>query len=237
MSARRALLVAEQYFRQTQLTDGSWSYHPLHTTYRDSMTCAGLMSLAMRYGVINGQGRDIRSGQPVPVSDRVINQGLRFLDRSLGKIALADGRITGVEARDPLYFLWSLERMAVIYDLKTIGDKEWYPWAAEMLVEIQHADGSWHAPYASPVGTCFALLILKRSNVAHDLQLTVQSHSPRGGAALGGPTILQGRDAFIGPTTTQRSPAGMSGTTIQGGSSPPLGPTTIQGPKANPSDR
>jgi len=237
VAARGALLNTEQYFRQIQRDDGSWSYHPLIVQFRDSMTCAGLMSLAMRYGAINGQGRDIRSDRPLRVSDRAIMQGLRFLGQSLNKVSLNDRRILGVEARDPLYFLWSLERMAVIYDLKTLGGTEWYPWAAEMLVQTQDEDGRWHAPYPSPVGTCFALLVLKRSNLAHDLQLTVQGQPTRRDAGLNGPTILQGPDALRGSTTTPRGPVGIQGTTVQGGTSAGLGPTVIEQPKAGLGDK
>jgi hypothetical protein len=218
VAARQALLMNEQYFRQTQATDGSWGYHPNLANNRDSMTCAGLMSLAMRYGAINGQGRDIRPGQPVQVSDRAVVQGLRFLGQALDRISLDRRRIVGVQARDPLYFLWSLERMAVIYDLKTIGTREWYPWAAEMLVQTQQADGSWHGPYHSPVGTCFALLILKRSNVAHDLHLTIQGASPQREPGLSGPAILQGTDSLQGSPTRDRSitpPRGLGPTMIQ----------------------
>lgn len=224
VSCRAALLAAEQYFRQTQKSDGSWAYHPNTMNWRDSMTCAGLMSLAMRYGVIGGQGRDIRPDHPVHVRDAAVTQGLRFLGRSLDKIARAGDQITGVEARDPLYFLWSLERMAVIYDLRTIGDTEWYLWAAEMLVEIQQPDGSWRAPYAGPIGTCFALLILKRSNLAHDLQLAV-GEPPRGGPDFTGPTVIQGPGAALGPTTTRRGPPGMPGIAGQPGDAGSLGKT------------
>jgi hypothetical protein len=119
-------------------------------------------------------------------------------------------RIVGVEARDPLYFLWSLERMAVIYDLTTIGDREWYPWCAEMLVAVQRADGSWQAPYPGPVGTCFALLILKRSNFAKDLQLTVRNPStpgftsrPSDAAALPGTARRPRPTPALGPGVTQ----------------------------------
>jgi hypothetical protein len=233
VSARRALLATEQYFRQTQRGDGSWTYRPNSPTYPDSMSCAALMSLAMRHGIISGQGRDIRPDQPVLVSDRAIHRGLRYLGRTLGKITLAGDRITGVEARDPLYFLWSLERMAVIYDLKTIGETEWYPWAAEILVEIQQADGSWRCQFSAPVGTCFALLILKRSNLAHDLQLTVQSPPGRGGD-LDGPTILQGPDAALGPTTTRPKTPEMQGTASQGTDSRALGPTVTVQPTPRP---
>lgn len=236
VSSRAALLAAEQYFRQTQKSDGSWTYHPNMTNYRDSMTCAGLMSLAMRYGVIGGQGRDIRAEHPVHVRDRAVTEGLRFLGRSLVKIARAGEQITGVEARDPLYFLWSLERMAVIYDLRTIGETEWYPWAAEMLVEIQQPDGSWRAPYAGPIGTCFALLILKRSNLAHDLQLAV-GEPPRRGPNVAGPTVIQGPDAALGPTTTRRGPAGMpglAGQSGQPGDGGSLGPSITRQKEYNP---
>jgi hypothetical protein len=233
VSSRAALLAAEQYFRQTQKSDGSWAYHPNAMNYRDSMTCAGLMSLAMRYGVIGGQGRDIRPEHPVHVRDRAVTEGLRFLGRSLDKIARAGEQITGVEARDPLYFLWSLERMAVIYDLRTIGDTEWYPWAAEMLVEIQQPDGIWRAPYAAPIGTCFALLILKRSNPAHDLQLAV-GEPPRRGPDVTGPTVIQGPDAALGPTTTRRGSPGMRGIAGQPGDAGTLGPSITRQKEYSP---
>ena len=42
-----------------------------------------------------------------------------------------------------LYFLWSLERMAVIYDLKLIEGKDWYEWGAEIILANQQADGGW----------------------------------------------------------------------------------------------
>ena len=236
VSSRTALLAAEQYFRQTQKSNGSWAYNPNAMNYRDSMTCAGLMSLATRYGVIGGQGLDIRPEHPVHVSDRAVTEGLRFLGRSLDKITRVGEQITGVEARDPLYFLWSLERMAVIYDLRTIGETEWYAWAAEMLVEIQQRDGSWRAPYESPIGTCFALLILKRSNLAHDLQLAV-GEPPRRGAAVTGPTVIQGPEAALGPTSTRRGSAAMPGIAGQpglSGNAGSMGPSITRQPEYNP---
>src|SRR5262249_17411446 len=152
-------------------------------------------------------------------SDRAVTQALRFLGLSLNKVTLAGERITGVEARDPLYFLWSLERMAMIYDLRTVGDKEWYPWAAEMLVDVQQPDGSWHAPYASPIGPCFALRVLRRSNRAQDLHPPVRSQPPHHGPRPTGPSIIQGPEAALGTTTTQRGPVDrpkpLDGTTIQ----------------------
>lgn len=204
--AHSALLAAEQYFRTTQADEGSWGYHAKARNNRDSMTCAGLMSLAMRYGVRAGQGRDIRPDHPISVHDAAVLRGLRYLAKSLDKITILGNRIDGVEARDPLYFLWSLERVAAIYDLKKINEREWYPWAAEMLVETQLPDGRWTG-LGDRVGTCFALLVLKRSNLAKDLQLAVQEPPPRVMPDLSGPVILQGPDAFLGQTVKPHAPA------------------------------
>lgn len=231
VSSRSALLATEQYFRATQYPDGSWSYHPAIQNWRDSMTCAGLMSLAMRWGVVSGQGRDIRPAQPSHVHDGAINQGLRYLAQSLDKINVAGDRIVGVEARDALYFLWSLERMAVIYDLKKIGTREWYPWEAGMLVETQRPDGHW-AGMGGPVGTCFALLVLKRSNFAKDLQLTVQEAPSRSMPDIAGPTIVQGIDAFMQRSSQPRSSPSMPGTAIRPGASKPLGPSITRTPNS-----
>jgi hypothetical protein len=231
VSSRSALLATEQYFRATQFPDGSWSYHPAGQATRDSMTCAGLMSLALRWGVISGQGPNIRPTQPSQVRDGAIDQGLRYLAQSLDKIRVTGASITGVEARDPLYFLWSLERMAVIYDLKKIGTREWYPWAAEMLVETQQADGQWWGA-GDPVGTCFALLVLKRSNFAKDLQLAVQETPSSPMTGIAGPTIVQGMDAFMQGTAKPKAPPSMPGTAIRPAAPKPLGPSITQTPNS-----
>jgi hypothetical protein len=216
--ARSALLATARYFQNTQAGDGSWSYHAKAAANRDSMTCAGLMSLAMRYGVSSGQGRDIRPDHPISIQDPAVLRGLRYLARSLDKIVVDGNRIVGVEARDPFYFLWSLERMAVIYDLNKVGEREWYPWAAQLLVEAQGRDGRWLG-IADPAATCFALLVLKRSNLARDLKLTVQEPPSPSLPDVAGPTILQGPDAFLGQTAKPRDPAR------------PLGPSIMRTPR------
>ncbi len=68
------------------------------------------------------------------------------------------------------YFLWSLERVAVTYGLDTIGNKDWYTWGSTILLANQGPDGSWSGEYAEGgVDTAFALLFLKRANLAKDL--------------------------------------------------------------------
>src|SRR5438093_3251620 len=84
---------------------------------------------------------------------------------------------TGVSGDRSFYFLWSLERIAEIYGLRTIGRIEWYPWGANLLLTSQNADGSWGGTIgidARSVDTAFALLFLARSNVAKDLSVTLR---------------------------------------------------------------
>jgi hypothetical protein len=61
--------------------------------------------------------------------------------------------------------------MAVVYDLKEISGIPWYSWGAERLLKAQAANGSWPGGEFGAGGcdTCFALLFLKRANVAPDL--------------------------------------------------------------------
>jgi hypothetical protein len=88
-----------------------------------------------------------------------------------------------------IYFLWSLERVGMLFNLQTLGDKEWYRWGAEILVTNQLDTGEFNAAdwaenkMYSPTGagqaspgfygpilkTAFALLFLKHSHPMKDL--------------------------------------------------------------------
>jgi hypothetical protein len=232
-----ALAKAAQFFRNHQESDGSWTYTTHAKARKDSMTCAGLLSLAMAHGQSRARGSNIRPDQPVQVRDPAIARGLRFLGGALDRVHETGGMIAGADSWGQLYFLYSLERVAVIYDLQTIGDKEWYPWAATMLVNVQQADGSWAEQHIAPVGTCFALLILKRSNVARDLQLAIKQLGPnRDPNPANGPTILKGPGAGLGGTTVAPKPP-LQGTTTSREPPESPGPTMIQKPSLEKAPR
>jgi hypothetical protein len=78
-----------------------------------------------------------------------------------------------------MYFLWSLERVGVLYGLQKIGGSDWYAWGADFLLRKQSKGGEWkgsHYHGASPtLDTCFALLFLKRANFTHDLTTKIES--------------------------------------------------------------
>jgi hypothetical protein len=161
-----SLAFVEHHFRKTQAPDGNWGYMD-NEERKASMTCAGLLGLAV--------GRGIRADS-LDQDDPAIERGMRFLSRTIEPDVDAPrggGRIVGADSLGDLYYLWSLERVAMIYDLRSIGGKDWYRWAADRITQSQRGDGGWDdnesGLYQRTVTTSFALLVLKRVNVAKDL--------------------------------------------------------------------
>jgi hypothetical protein len=188
-------------FRTSQTPRSGWGYRYENTDRPTAtMTCAGLLGLAIGHGfaeepAAKGAGKKgsedpsiqiaLRElgrvvGRPgdlkkhtVPLDAGVSTVG--FLGTPLGQGPLQATTVLFI--RQPklvnLYFLWLVERVGVLYNLKTIGDKDWYAWGVETLLAHQKANGSWlcdnYAGSTSPVDTCLALLFLKRSNLIKDL--------------------------------------------------------------------
>ncbi len=71
------------------------------------------------------------------------------------------------------YLLWTIERCGVLYKRREIDGKDWYRWGQALLVDAQNPAGDWTGANfhgGNPlVNTCFALLFLKRANLAKDL--------------------------------------------------------------------
>jgi hypothetical protein len=124
--------------------------------------------------------------QPAPKVAEPAKPKLTKLDTAIkhGMDHLADalaGRVVGKGPRAgavDLYFLWSLERVGVIYGTDRIGKTDWYDYAADLIVRSQNQDGSWggRGGYGADVDTSFALLVLSRSNLARDLSKKVQKN-------------------------------------------------------------
>jgi hypothetical protein len=186
----KALLLTEQRFRQSQNADGGWGYLPPRSPSTATMTCAGLLGLALAYGSVNEAVlrtepgiKDPKKGKTGktprdPGKDPQVRAGLQALATAIGvpsaQTKLPVPVIPRTKGNHIYYFMWSLERVAVAYDLQTIGRKDWYGWGSEILVASQGADGSWAADYAGPVDTCFALLFLRRANLAQDLTASLK---------------------------------------------------------------
>jgi hypothetical protein len=199
---QKALLRVNDHFRLEQCSNGGWAYSPNFTgippgpggwpagNATATMTCAGLLGLAAGHGA----NLDIRKAKDPDLEsadvskDRQLKAGMVALAATVGKPTgwRGTGRpsiaLPRLQDRD-YYFLWSLERVAVTYDLQTIGKNDWYQWGAELLLANQAA--GWHAAYsAGGADTCFALLFLKRTNLLRDLTAGLTGSKGLGERAL-----------------------------------------------------
>ena len=124
--------------------------------------------------------RPAKEPKPAPAQGDPATPQVRLALANLGAVLQLEARkrAQGGRAFDrggshgdgDLYFLWSLERVAVVYGLDTIGDVDWYGLGAEAIVGMQNHDGSWgRGRYGVDVDTSFALLFLTRANIARDL--------------------------------------------------------------------
>jgi hypothetical protein len=168
----RSLALVVQRFRPCQNDDGGWGYHSGGTKRegsKPSMTCVGLLGLAVGHGL----GGD-ESAARGSVSDPQIEKALHYLAKRIGKPSSDKKR----PPQEDLYFLWSLERVGVLYGLRTIEDRDWYAWGANLLRANQSRDGNWqngrYHGSTPTLDTCFALLFLKRANLVHDLTKKIE---------------------------------------------------------------
>src|SRR5262249_655711 len=124
------LALLNRRFRATQNPDGSWNYRGRGTVSpQPTMTCAGLLGMAVGFGLKHRAGRADQGPAVV--------RGLEDLSRAVGEPGQHAG---GVPSQRNLYFLWSVERVGVLYQLKTINGKRWYEWGVEALTTDQRPD-------------------------------------------------------------------------------------------------
>ena len=168
-----ALKRVEVHFRLTQNDDGGWGYMniggmpfipAIGRGSSAAMTCAGLLGLAVGHGTARDAGRAL-------AKDAIMKKSLLALGTAIGNPGGPGGiPVLGPNQGKAYYFLWSLERVAVALGLETIGKKDWYGWGSDVLLANQQQDGSWRGEYAAwGADTCFALLFLRRANLASDL--------------------------------------------------------------------
>jgi hypothetical protein len=243
-----ALKLLDKHYRECQAADGGWTYSTAGGPSTPSMTCAGLMAVAMGHGAklaTEGARGEPRPGADLEalMADKVVANGLKYVSQYLA--AAADPR--GGAAPDAgdafssnrlssnLYFMWSLERVGMVYGLKEFGKVDWYAWGAKELVRTQQRDGSWQdngqtAQVTVENATAFALLFLSRANAAEDLstRLTGKVGDPGKARLQGGSTPeLVGKESM---TSSPKKPEGA--TTVK---TPPT-PTAQTDPAAEMAD-
>jgi hypothetical protein len=172
---RRTLQLIVKRFRDSQGPDGGWVYGYSKPGTGDStpaMTCSGLAGLAVGFGMADAKKAANQA------DEQLVKRGFRCLMRFVGDPSDQWGKRVRLQENNNLYYLWSIERVAVMYNLPTLGAKDWYRWGAEILVSNQSQSlphpGAWveggNTTLADPVvNTSFALLFLRGANLTADL--------------------------------------------------------------------
>src|SRR5262249_45683956 len=119
-----------------------------------------------------------------PAKDPAIRNALLALGSVIGTAKDQPSPKGGVVLNKGYYFLWSLERVGVAYNLNTIGNKDWYSWGSEILLSSQRPDGTWRGEEGPEIDTCFALLFLRRANLARDLSAALKGMTDPGQVTL-----------------------------------------------------
>jgi hypothetical protein len=176
--AREVIFGEDRRFRESQGADGSWTYGPGLFANRPtpSMTCVGLVALRMAYELNRertletakfesgeagqaGSGKSRPSPPPSILRDPQVKRAFEYLATSLRGGVDVDHHLT--------YYLWSLERVCLIYSQPKLEGLDWYRIGGEKLLALQQADGSWKVDGRHGVNcdTAFALLFLRRKNL------------------------------------------------------------------------
>jgi hypothetical protein len=164
----RSFTLVARRFRNSQGPNGTWGYDFARNGANGgaATTCIALLGVAIGYVV--APEPNVR-----PDNDPVVLNAFKALSGSIGAPAGTTANRPKVKDVGGLYFMWAMERIAVLYDLRTLDKKDWYLWGAEILVGNQQPDGSW-ADGGFPgenvtINTSLAILFLRRANLTPDL--------------------------------------------------------------------
>ncbi|HEY3787993.1 MAG TPA: HEAT repeat domain-containing protein, partial [Urbifossiella sp.] len=228
-----ALAAIEKRFRAAQDPDNfGWSYFPVGRMSSPSMTCCGLLGLAT--ALARREERHATAQAPKEPAAKTTDKNDPFFSRTrpngsndakrhairdaasqkaidaLGGVLAAYVKSGGILApgdkhgdRD-FYFMWSLERTGVIYNLEKFGSVNWYEVGANDIVKAQQQDGAWSSQsYGSVVNTSFAILFLSKADLARDLSSKFRNEKDselRAGTSGGTPAGGGGDPSTTPPT-------------------------------------
>jgi VWFA-related protein len=150
----------DHHFRTSQIRDGRWGYR-LGMGGTDSMTCAGLMGLAIAASRPSlAERQTARARGAALAADPVFVRALAAVGEDARRASL----------QSDIYYLWSLERVCVALGLRSLDGFDWYAHGARILIERQQNDGGWPQDrWGRLPGTSLALLFLRKANLAFEI--------------------------------------------------------------------
>jgi VWFA-related protein len=167
--ADQALESIDGHFRSTQLGDGGWGYRQ-GMPGSHSMSCAGLMGLAMAAARPSlAERQTARARGAALAADPAFQAALQAVARDARQI----------DENSDIYYLWSLERVCVALGLRLLDGFDWYARGARILLDQQQSDGSWpNGRWGVYPSTCLSLLFLRKANLAFELDRVLRLPGP-----------------------------------------------------------
>jgi hypothetical protein len=147
--------------REHEVRDlGGVRYTTRETRAWGSMACAAISSLCIAKDELRRQRSTRLTVAVQREMDELILDAWGWLDAHWSV-----DRHPGHPANDwHYYYLYSLERAAILDNVKRVGNRDWYFEGATELLARQKKDGSWDEGGGGDIPeTCFALLFLKRA--------------------------------------------------------------------------
>ncbi len=154
---------AGEYLQAMQLENGGFPYEHKPQGWTLGMTAAGLASLL----IVDEQMKLAGSERPPWIAEAE-KRAFDFLGEKYTPVTNPQQNM----GEPPLYhycYLYAVERVGGISRRQLLGRQLWYPYGAEYLLSTQKEDGHWDDPSCMKpqdvLGTCFALLFLKRTTM------------------------------------------------------------------------
>ncbi|MCB9898543.1 MAG: terpene cyclase/mutase family protein [Planctomycetes bacterium] len=152
-----------------QASDGGYSYHPLLSPEPSgTMTTAGLTTLFVAREALEAAGRHDKERA---LADKSTATAWDWLDARFSPSGGPLGHAGVIADRYPAfgrapswhyYMLYGIERVASLYDRRSIGDMPWYRDGALEILGHESPEGGW----GTLENTCFALLFLRRATIS-----------------------------------------------------------------------
>ena len=138
-----------------------WCYGKHDHKPYGSMTVGGIASLAICDYI---QGKDAKK-------DREIANGMDWLARNFSVTynpgPYEHARFEENSQHNYLYYMYGLERAAILSGTEQIGAHYWFAKGMQVLIEKQQPDGSWKIAGGNELhDTCFAILFLRKATRA-----------------------------------------------------------------------